>query len=279
MTRFLLFAFLTMFAQLTLAQNSSLRILTENWPPMSFEKSGTPQGMAVELAELLQKRMGAIDKIEVVPWPRAYHLVTTQPNVLLFTMIKTPERQRLVTLLGPIANGEIALFARRSFPDDPRDLQKNYSIGVHRGTAFQKTLEERGFKKIVAVNSPVNNIKMLMAGRIDFVCDDVLVIKELLNQAGYPNDAYKKIRPLYHSSLYFAFSKGTDPKVMNAWKNALEEVKKSGEFKTLHKKWFGDHPAPSEVTLLSPPGAFQAVLPATKSPEEFISNIVTSGIY
>lgn len=246
---------------------------------MSFEKSGEPHGMAVELAELLQKRMGAKNKIEVLPWPRAYRLVTTKPNILLFAMIKTPERQRLVTLLGPIANGEIALFGRRTFPDeDLHNLQEHYSIGVHRGTAFQKTLEERGFKKIVAVNSPVNNIKMLMAGRIDFVCDDVLVIKELLKQAGYPSNAYKKIRPLYHSSLYFAFSKGTDPKVINAWKNALEETKKSGEFKTLHQKWFGDHPAPSDVTMVSPPDANQAALPA-KSPEEFISNILTSSIY
>lgn len=252
MTRFLLFAFLTLFAQLTLAQSSSLRILTENWPPMSFEKSGAPQGMAVELAELLQKRLGDKNKIEILPWPRAYHLVTTKPNILLFTMIKTPERERLVTLLGPIAHGEIALFARRTFPQEGlRNLKKDYSIGVHRGTAFQKTLEERGFKKIVAVNSPVNNIKMLMAGRIDFVCDDVLVIKELLTQAGYPSDAYKKVQHLYSSSLYFAFSKGTDQKVMNAWKTALEEVKKNGEFKTLHQKWFGNHPAPSDVTMIS----------------------------
>ncbi|MEK2646268.1 substrate-binding periplasmic protein [Bdellovibrio sp. BCCA] len=265
MARVLLIVFLMLLSQISSAQNSRLRILTENWPPVTYEKSGAPQGMAVELTQLLQKRMNSNDLIEVVPWPRGYELVKTKPNVLLFTMTRTPEREKLFTLLGPIANGEIALYTRRSFPTEFHtldEIREKFTIGVHRGTVFQKTLEEYDFKNIVPVNSPISNLKMLMAGRVDFICEDALVIKELLKEAGYPADASQKAFSLLKkSSLYFAFSRGTPKETVEKWQRAFTDVKKNGEFKTLHQKWFGNHPAPMDVVVINPPDEF--VFPET----------------
>ncbi|KHD87622.1 MAG: hypothetical protein OM95_13630 [Bdellovibrio sp. ArHS] len=230
----------------------TLRVVTEYWPPVTFEINGEPQGMAVELTQNLQKQMNRHEPIEVLPWPRAYHLVLNRPNVLLFTVIDNEERKNLFSFLGPIAQGEIALFARRSsvqhFPTLDK-LRKAHSIGVHRETAFQNTLERQNFQKIVPVNSPISGVKMLMTGRVDLFCDDVLAISQIMKEAGYPEDAFVKVATLERVEYYYAFSKNTAPETIFQWKAALEKTKRSGEFKTLYRKWFGKNPAPEQVTL------------------------------
>ncbi|WII73856.1 transporter substrate-binding domain-containing protein [Bdellovibrio sp. 22V] len=255
MAKALLFIFIHLLASASLAlPDNSLRIVTENWPPVTYEKEGQAQGMAVELAHLIQKEMGESDPIEVLPWPRAYHVAKTRPNTLLFTVVRTPEREQLFTLLGPIANGEIAIYTRRTADLSFSDLnyvKENYSVAVHRGTAFHKVLEDNGYKKIVPVNSSISGLKMLMAGRVDMLCDDVLAIHRISEEAGYPYDAQKKVTSLQHSSLYFAFSKNTDKDIIEKWKRSFEKIKKNGTYKALYKKWFGPLSSPTEVLLVS----------------------------
>lgn len=233
------------------SNSSSLRVVTEYWPPVTFEEDGKPQGMAVELTQVLQKQMNRSEPIEVLPWPRAYHLVLNQPNVLLFTMIDNAERKNLFTFLGPIAQGEIALFARRTTVLDLSDKEKlkKMAVSVHRGTAFQDTLTRQKYKKIVPVNSPVSGVKMLMAGRVDLICEDVLAVTRMMQEAGYPEDAFIKVATLERVGYYYAFSKNTEPETIQQWKNALEKTKRSGQFKAIYKKWFGNNPAPENVIL------------------------------
>lgn len=93
---------------------------------------------------------------------------------------------------------------------------------------------------------------MLLKGRLDAYCDDELAIAELFRRAGYPKAPFKKVMPLKDSDFYFAFSRGTSLATMTAWSDALIEIKRSGEFKRLYQKWFGDLQAPEKVELLHP---------------------------
>ncbi|AHZ85343.1 substrate-binding periplasmic protein [Bdellovibrio bacteriovorus] len=253
---FLIIFLLLPLGQASFASQSSLRIVTEHWPPITYESSGSAEGMAVDLARMIQKSAALSQSIEVLPWPRAYHLAVTQPNVLLFTVARNPERERLFTLVGPIANGEIAIYVRGTHDLSKvtlQSLKKNFRIATHRGTVFQNTLEQEGFHNIVPVNSSVNAAKMLMAGRVDAICDDELVVTELFRRAGYNSNPFTKVLSLTHSSFYFAFSRGTSPLTITKWKTAFEEIKRSGQFEHLYKKWFLNLKAPPEVFLSLPP--------------------------
>lgn len=212
--------------------------------------------MAVDLTRMILKLTSTSQNIEVLPWPRAYHIAITQPNILLFTVTRTSEREKIFTLLGPIANGEIAIYMRNTYDRSKvtlQSLKNELSIATHRGTAFQKILEKKGFQKIIAVNSSVNAVKMLMSGRADAICDDDLAIDEIFRQAGYYSKPFSKVMLLASDSLYFAFSKGTDMQIITKWKTAFEEIKRNGQFKQLYKKWFPRQKAPTEVFLLIPP--------------------------
>ncbi|AFY02477.1 substrate-binding periplasmic protein [Bdellovibrio bacteriovorus] len=253
--------FLIIFLLLPLAQpcwssQIPLRIVTEHWPPITYEKSGAAEGMAVDLARMIQKSASLTQSIEVLPWPRAYHLAVNQPDVLLFTVVRNPEREKLFTLIGPIANGEIAIYVRGTYDLGKvtlQSLKKELRIATHRGTAFHNILEQEGFRNIVPVNSSVNAVKMLMTGRVDAICDDELAVAELFRRAGYTSSPFVKVLSLSHSSLYFAFSRGTAPLTITKWKTAFEEIKRTGQFDHLYKKWFLNLKAPAGVHISLPP--------------------------
>ncbi|MFV3408717.1 substrate-binding periplasmic protein [Bdellovibrio bacteriovorus] len=253
---FLIIFLLLPLAQPCWASQFPLRIVTEHWPPITYENSGSAEGMAVDLARMIQKSASLSQSIEVLPWPRAYHLAVTQPDVLLFTVVRNPEREKLFTLIGPIANGEIAIYVRgtQDLGKVPlQSLKKDLRIAVHRGTAFHNILEQEGFANIVPVNSSVNAAKMLMSGRVEAICDDELVVAELFRRAGYKSNPFVKVLSLAHSSLYFAFSRGTAPLTISKWKTAFEEIKRSGQYEHLYKKWFLNLKAPPKVQLSLPP--------------------------
>ena len=53
---------------------AELTILTENLPPLNYEKDGELVGPSVEIVREIQSRVGSRDKIQVYPWARAYKM-------------------------------------------------------------------------------------------------------------------------------------------------------------------------------------------------------------
>ena len=47
---------------------ASLRILTENLPPLNYVKNGALMGPSVEMVKEIQKRIGSREEIQVYPW-------------------------------------------------------------------------------------------------------------------------------------------------------------------------------------------------------------------
>ncbi len=255
MVRTVFISFLTLISlSTTPVAAEPLRVLTENWPPMAYEENGKKTGMAVELTQMIQKKIaettGQISPIEIMPFARGYHTTLTRPNTVLFAVARTPERETHFRFLGPITNGEIQLFAKPhsllALHKGPVD--KNTVIATVRGSVHETYLVEQGYKNIVLVSDPVTNIKLLMAGRVDLVCDDTLAIDELTRRAGFPNVNLPTIHTIAVTSHYYAFSKGTRAETLVIWKKALEEIKRNGEFKTLYSKWFKNlSPSPDVV--------------------------------
>lgn len=102
-----LFAGLSAFAQDSPAQ---ITYMTEDYPPDNFVRNGTLTGYSVDLLKALWKKMGCPEQpIQVLPWARGYHNALEMPNHMLFTMARTPEREKLFHWVGPIYRTQIAL--------------------------------------------------------------------------------------------------------------------------------------------------------------------------
>lgn len=234
---------------------AKLRILTENWPPISYEEKGAAKGMAVELVQAIQKDLGNKSSIEVVPWARGYKLLQTSPNTMLFTLIRNPEREKMFTMLGPVARGNTTVFSltkpQRHFKDF-EVMKAKATVAVTRGTAFESAARKEEYKNILDVRDTEMALRLLLAGRVDLICDDSLAIRDALTRLKIDHHEINSVKELAEYNLYLGFSPGTDATEITAWKKSLETLKKNGQFASIYKKWLGEMKPPSRVEVLYP---------------------------
>lgn len=228
---------------------AALTLLTEAWPPMSYEEAGEPKGFAVELIQLLQKRLQLNSKIEFYPWARAVSMATATPNVLLFTTSMDDNRRSAFSFVGPIAVNRIHLYARSSDPVEVTSLAQAKTLGttgVYRGSTGESLLLDAGFKNLLIASFPQQSAKQLIRSRVRFWCQADLAVESLLNDVGANIAEVKPVYVLSELDLYLAFSKGTSKAEIQRWHDNLKALYHTGEMAKLYRKWFGDLLPPPE---------------------------------
>ncbi|GGD00510.1 amino acid ABC transporter substrate-binding protein [Undibacterium terreum] len=234
----------------TTSSANDLTILTQDWPPLYFLSHGKADGMAIEVVKAVQVRLGQPTLIQVVPWARGYHQVLTQPNVLMICVVRTEERQSQLTLVGPIVRTEANVFIRKG--DATRllamgDKLFDQPIGVLRDGIQAEMVKKKRFRVLEQAATSGVLANMLMKKRFDMWAEASLSAPAVLSSAGYSPADVEKFMTLETSDLYLAFSPGTSHDTIKAWEDALRQVKRSGQFSEIYKRWFPHQPIPLEV--------------------------------
>jgi len=230
-----------------------LTIYTEDWPPVSFKNGDKTDGMAVDVVEALKKRIGSNAQIQLVPWNRGYKALLEEPNVMLFTVGRSEEREKLMTLVGPVAISRTVLYTRKgnaakllSLGDDIHEV----AVGAYRGSIFADTAVKKGFKTLDLASTPQVVAKMLMMGRFDLWSEGSIVVPSVLKEIGHSVDEVEKVMVLDSLELYLAFSSRTPLATIKQWEDALRQMKKDGSFQKIYQKWQPNEAPPLEVVRL-----------------------------
>jgi len=233
--------------------NTELQILTEEDAPYSLTGAdGKPTGYGVEVVAEIQKRIGGKESVEIYPWARAYDTIKIKPNVVVFTMSRTKEREPLFQWVGPvIENGWVFLTKKGSGVkikslDDAKKLQ---SIGVVRDYAWDAYLTAQGFTNLERVVNHVGNVKKLDAGRLSaIVVSDISYRDEILKEKLNPDD-FEVLYIFNTVQMYIAHSKGTEKAIVDKWQVAFDAMKKDGTLAKILKKWIptAKVPGPAKV--------------------------------
>ena len=232
---------------------TELTILSEEWPPISFSNNKVPDGMAVEVVSAIQARLGSNQAISITPWARAYALLLGTPNVMLFTVGRNNEREKLMTLVGPVAVSKTQVFTRKGNANRLLalgDALRKQPIGAYRSSIFAKAAESHGFAAIELAATPQVTANMLIRGRIEMWVDGSLAVPAILKEAGYSIDDVEPVMTLDSLELYLAFSPGTDSATVDAWEKGLRDIKQDGTFGRIYQKWLGRDPIPLETRRL-----------------------------
>lgn len=239
----LLLSLLVLLPSKASAAPEKLRLVTEAWPPMSYEHEGVPHGFAVDLVNTLQSRFGQAEKIEVLPWARAYSIANASANVLLFATSINDERENNFDFIGPIATSKIALYAKSSDPiviNSLAEIQLAGIVGVYRESAGAQLLRQAGIDNVLVASFPPQSAKQLLFSRIRFWCQADLAVKQILQDVGASLEDIRQVYVVSELNLYLAFSKDTPAATVSSWQTELEKMKDSGEFSRLYRRWFGD---------------------------------------
>ncbi|SFH98544.1 amino acid ABC transporter substrate-binding protein, PAAT family [Pseudomonas guineae] len=227
----------------TSALAAELRLYTEEYRPLSYIENGTLTGMAVEVTELLIQRTGQAARIELVPWTRGYHQVQHEANSGLFAMVRTPQREALFQWVGPIALGRTSFYSRRGAGLSIRgvkDVEQFSTLVVPKNWYSYEYLRGQGLKNLYGVPTPQHMVKMFKHGRIELLVANNLVLDNMLAEQGMRRDEVELQYTFMANNSYIAFSKSTDPALVQRWQQALEQSGHDGSLQRIHQRWFGE---------------------------------------
>jgi polar amino acid transport system substrate-binding protein len=220
----------------------TLQIYTENYPPITFRNSfGEITGFGSDVAIEIMKRNRLFIDIKLSLWSNGYDLALNNPNFCLFTMDRTPLREKLFQWVGPIGTNTTWFYTRVNSGITIKSIENARSlksVGTVNSWFSDQYLRSLGFTNLVAESDPNVMTKKLMNGEIDaFVCTDV-TFPEILKGLGYQ---YKTVVPsfsLMSSDYYIAFSKNTSITIINQWQTTLQAMKSDGTYDAISRKWF-----------------------------------------
>lgn len=203
-------------------------------------------GISYEILELLLKETGyAGTEVKFMPWARAYLSAQKKPNTLIFSISRNAQREALFNWVIPLFENANEVWRLKSRTDikvnSLEDIDK-YKLGLWRDDVRHVYFKSKGFTQFQLVTSDKQNILKLLKGRIDlYIANSRPVFKNNMMHWGLENHLLE-MEPVYRledtaSTLYIAFSLGTEQSIMDDFSNALTKIKKTEQYKDLLIKY------------------------------------------
>ncbi|MDI9570550.1 MAG: transporter substrate-binding domain-containing protein [Pseudomonadota bacterium] len=218
----------------------TLKLVTENYPPITFMKDGKITGFATEVVQELLHRQNQPDNIRMMAWDDAYRLALQERNVVLFSTTRTDKREMLFKWVGPIGSYRDVLYAKRGSGIaivNLEDARKVGGIGVVDGWFSKEFLLGLGFKNLKSTKDPIENARGLADGKLDLCAFTDITAPAILREAGVGMEDVFPAYPIKAYEFYIAFSRNTSDEIVNGWRRSLEDMKRDGTFERISRKW------------------------------------------
>jgi len=224
-----------------------VRLLAESFPPLQY--AGTPgpaRGAAVDLmqaalalvAEQLPLETGAV---EFLPLQRALMVASTQPNALVLSIARTPEREARLRWLGTVAPYELWLYRLRRPGQPPLNgPDQLHGRGLRFGVQLRSNFHEWLLRQGIGVapdNSVIDtvaqntlNVQKARAGRIDLFAHPAVSFAHRLAEQGLRASDFEPVMRIDELSapLWAAAGLGSDERLCTLLAQALTTLQRSG---------------------------------------------------
>ena len=221
-----------------------IQAVTEEFAPFNYTENGKVTGYSTRVVEEMLRRAGLPYELHSYPWSRSYKIAQSLPNVVVFTLARTPEREKQFHWIGALAKRKLYFYklaSRKDIHVEKIDDVKRYRISVNRDDAAETLLIDMGFsydKNLDLAPSDAAGLNKLLAGRVDFITGTDYTVDYLLQQAGADhNRLQRSIVLIDQGEYYVAASKGTSPEIVRRLREAYEQMEKEGVIKSLQPKF------------------------------------------
>ncbi|AZD45817.1 substrate-binding periplasmic protein [Pseudomonas chlororaphis] len=215
--------------------DTSLVLLTENFPPYNMAKNGKNfaqgeniNGIAVDIVREMFKRAGINYSLTLrFPWERIYKLALEQPGYGVFVTARLPDREPLFKWVGPIGPDDWIMLARDDSKIALQSLEqaRKYRIGAYKGDAIAETLAKQGLKPQVVLKDQ-DNARKLVGGQIDLWATGDPAGRYLARQEGVTG--LKTVLRFHSTQLYLALNKEVPDETVARLQAALDQLREEG---------------------------------------------------
>ncbi len=211
-----------------------------DFPPYGFVGTDLqPQGLDVDMAKYIATKLGA--KVELVPVTSANripYLQTQKADLVISTLGKNPEREKVIDFTIAYSPFFQAVFAAKSLPVTSFADLAGKSVGITRGA-----IEDQELSKVAPATADIkrfedNNatVSAFVSGQVQVIATGASVAGNLMARNPQLGTEYKLL--LKDSPNFIGVAKGED-----ALRTKVNEIilaaKKSGDIDAMAKKWLG----------------------------------------
>ncbi|MDQ6975780.1 MAG: transporter substrate-binding domain-containing protein [Mariprofundaceae bacterium] len=225
-----------------LAENATLKIITEPWAPFSYKENGKVKGVITDVVRNVFQSMDVSVTFQVVPWKRAVAMLKKGKGDALYSASYKTERAKfLIYPKHPIYQVKYLFYSKKGsgFNFDGNVDHLRGKIGAMRGYSYTKAFWNTpktcaDCYKIEIVNKLEQNFKKLHKGEITAFPASQKVAEAMMKKEGYTNEFEASLIPLATKDYFLTFRKGIDPMLVDKFDQAIAKIK-SGSRSVLAK--------------------------------------------
>ncbi|MFC3093290.1 substrate-binding periplasmic protein [Alteromonas sediminis] len=217
-----------------------------NLEPLFSEQDdrGRLTGYAVELVRLILADAGFNNNILSAPWQRILAESAEKPDVLVFSLARTPEREDQFYWITPVTQNTYAFYALQGHSNGVSSLTalpKTSRVAVLENDFRHKALEKAGIKA-VPTQSWGEALQALYNGQADYLFFSDGGVNVTCANSGFDCTRIKKAFVYQQATTYVALSKpGTNPALAERLKQAARSVKSAEQYTSLVNEWLATY--------------------------------------
>lgn len=224
-----------------------IRIVTEELPPYNMTRDGKLTGMSTEVVQAVLEEVNLKADIQSMPWARAYDLALHTPDVLIYSITRTPERENLFKWIGTIADSRFYIYSSSSHPIPLTSLEnaRAWQTATVNEDVGEQFLMSRQFvigQQLQSSSRYELNYQKLRTGHVDLWISDELNAHYVVREAGDdPERALVqslRVPELEDAGGFsMAFSAQTADATVQLFRKALITIRENGTYDAIARKW------------------------------------------
>ncbi len=209
-----------------------------DFPPFSMLKGREPDGFEVDVLKAALRDKGF--KLSYRPmesWDRAMSELSSGKVNVVSGMSRSELREKLFLFPeSATLDVQVKFFVPAKAGAMTAEAMVGKTVAVRKGTLYQTMLEVFGGTKVKPVATQVEGLRMVWKGEVDAYFGPDRETYYALWKNDIP-DIVAIGQPVDRTALYFAVYKG-DEDLLSALNAGMREIRLSGEFDAIYRKWF-----------------------------------------
>ncbi len=215
--------------------------LTEEYPPVTYMgNDGEITGFVTDIVKETMRRNEMEEDIFLVPWSIGFNLAKSLPNVILFSIDRTPQREDMFNWIGPVGKNTAYFYSLKSKDikvSSVDEAMKVNSIATIEDWWTEQLLKVLGFENLKSFENPLDAVDDLFSGGSELSVFTDLTVENLIKDAGYSMDELQRLLEVQTNYFYIAASKGTDKELILKFQESLNEMKHDGSFERIVREY------------------------------------------
>ena len=225
------------------AEDRIYTVYTEELEPVHFTRQGIHVGIATEIVQAIFKEAGLAIALESYPWKRSYYYSRHDGNSFIYTINRSPEREKYFHWIGPILPKRTWLYRLKS-RDDIRvsclDDLKNYTTTVMLGYSLTKKLEDAGLrrdKELIVKTTKKDQLHVFLHGHADLITGNEFTLPRVLKGSGFTVNDMVPVLQMSDQGYYLAANLQISPEIIARLQAANKKIQQSGLVQQIIKKY------------------------------------------